>query len=414
VGESQYSTSDGTTWSTVKTLPAGFSLYTEVTCGAPTNCLVEDSGGHLARWDGATWATVNLANAIGDMSCVGTSFCMTVNRDATNVFDGTGWSSGPAPFTPTRSDFNVGRLTCASATFCMTGSGSGLNTIFDGTSWSSPIRLSRGAQGIEALSCPTTSFCGAIDRAGPVTVGRYGSFIWPKPTIPIGQVFPGYGDVSCASATFCMIVNGNFWSRFDGTGWSDTAFLANAAWQRVSCPTTTFCAALNNFGQASIWNGTSWSTPQKVIAYGGAGLSCPSASYCLASNTNHAIVSYSNGVWKPYVQMPNQVHVQRLSCVSPLFCVGTTGTNGVVIRRDYHWSAVTTVGTQRLWDVDCVTTTFCAAIDISDNVYQFDGHGWTRTTTGIPRGGQAGHDISCPSTHQCFASDTQYVSIGTR
>ena len=414
-GDSQYSTFNGSTWSTAQSLPAGLSLYTKVTCGSPTNCLVEDSAGHLARVGRHGVDDRQRPHPTGSMSCAGASFCMTVNSDATNVFEGSTWSSGAPPFTPVGRYADVGALTCASATFCMTGNDSGLNTIYRGTSWSTPITLSRAAQGIEALSCPTTTFCGAVDRAGPVTVGRYGSYVWPTPTLPSEQVFPGYGDVSCASATFCMIVADNVWSRFDGSGWSDATDFANGAlWQRVSCPTTTFCAALSSTGQATTWNGTSWSTPQKVISYGGAGLTCPSASYCLASNTNHAIVSYSNGVWKPYVSMPNGTHVQRLSCVSPLFCVGTTGTNGVVIRRDYHWSAVTNVGTHRLWDVDCVTTTFCALVDISNNVYQYDGHGWARTTTGIPVDGQAGHDISCPSVHQCFAADTQYVSVGTR
>ena len=326
----------------------------------------------------------------------------------------------------------------------------GRTAIWDGAHWSEPMDHVRRLAGIHAIDCPTESFCAAVDGNRPVTFGPHGTHYWPEqdlrdcadpmscafgddPLPCASKMYCMIVDVSCASKTFCMIVSGHQWTRFDGSSWTDLADLGTADWVRVSCPTATFCAAINSVGQASTWDGTSWSEPATVVPHAGSGLSCPSADYCLATDTGGAAASYTHGRWNHYRTIPVGTPILRISCVTADFCVGTVNTDsrkggGVVIRRNGHWGRIQQVGkpalgTRRgLVDLDCVTTTFCAGIDFTHSndvlVSVFNGSVWTNRSTGL----ETGHlDISCPTTHKCVALGTAQAlgyttqaSIGTR
>src|SRR5664280_2530649 len=62
----------------------------------------------------------------------------------------------------------------------------------------------------------------------------------------------------------------------------------------VSCPTATFCAAVDSQGAALTFNGTTWTPPITIgnDYYGGwASVSCPSASFCMAVGDEGQAVS---------------------------------------------------------------------------------------------------------------------------
>ena len=61
----------------------------------------------------------------------------------------------------------------------------------------------------------------------------------------------------------------------------------------MSCPTATFCRAVDSIGRVFGWNGTTWSTGT-LIDNGHAltSVSCPSTSYCVAvDRSGNAFVS---------------------------------------------------------------------------------------------------------------------------
>ena len=61
----------------------------------------------------------------------------------------------------------------------------------------------------------------------------------------------------------------------------------------VSCPTTTFCRAVDSLGRVFGWNGTAWSAGT-LIDNGHAltSVSCPTVSYCVAvDRSGNAFVS---------------------------------------------------------------------------------------------------------------------------
>ncbi len=61
----------------------------------------------------------------------------------------------------------------------------------------------------------------------------------------------------------------------------------------VSCPTTTFCRAVDSIGRVFAYNGTTWSSGT-LIDNGHAltSISCPTVSYCIAvDRSGNAFVS---------------------------------------------------------------------------------------------------------------------------
>ena len=63
----------------------------------------------------------------------------------------------------------------------------------------------------------------------------------------------------------------------------------------VSCPTTTFCRAVDSSGRVFGFNGTSWSRGTLIDdGHAFSGISCPTASYCVAVDRDgRAFVSSS-------------------------------------------------------------------------------------------------------------------------
>jgi hypothetical protein len=153
------------------------------------------------------------------------------------------------------------------------------------------------------VSCPSASFCAAVDY-GPNVVTFNGAS-WSKPS----AIDPGtyLQAVSCASATFCVAIDrkGNALT-FNGSAWSapvnaDPNGLSmgegGISWPVVSCPASDFCAAVDGAGGNVVtFNGSTWSAPVKVDSEAAnsasepvlkflMSVSCPSAVFCAAGDS---------------------------------------------------------------------------------------------------------------------------------
>jgi hypothetical protein len=96
--------------------------------------------------------------------------------------------------------------------------------------WSSPSKIDPGRNTLQSVSCPSASFCTAVDQQGEA-----------------------------------FTYNGHLWSSPSGIGGS-------YALQSVSCPSASFCAAVDQQGpaegqqgEAFTYNGTSWSPPSVIV-----------------------------------------------------------------------------------------------------------------------------------------------------
>ncbi len=87
---------------------------------------------------------------------------------------------------------------------------------FDGTTWSTPTSIDPDGRGLSSVSCPSTTFCAAVDRSSRVLT--FDGSSWTAPALledPFGR---SLSAVSCATSTFCVatsITTGVF--VFDGT-----------------------------------------------------------------------------------------------------------------------------------------------------------------------------------------------------
>ena len=66
----------------------------------------------------------------------------------------------------------------------------------------------------------------------------------------------------------------------------------------VSCPSASFCVAVDNAGNALTYNGSSWSSPSNIDGSSSINsVSCPSASFCIAVDNAGNALTYNGSSW---------------------------------------------------------------------------------------------------------------------
>ena len=139
---------------------------------------------------------------------------------------------------------------------------------YDGSSWSLPDSIDAYAGEMTSVSCPTASFCAAVDYGGNVLI--YDGSSWSPPDSIDSAVAPDLrllpdGDLLCRGrrgrATFSptTAARGRRPSSIDGENTLTS----------VSCPTASFCGAVDEVGNVLTYNGSSWSSPEDVDAANG-------------------------------------------------------------------------------------------------------------------------------------------------
>src|ERR1035437_3715842 len=303
--------------------PASFP---SVSCTSATFC-VSVTGVDVFTYNGSAWSgatIVDPGHTLVSVSCTATPtlFCAAVDSGGHAVtYNGTSWSSPVVSHTGGQT-----RISCATATFCEAVEANGNAVTYDGT-WPSPVGIGPGS--LLAVSCPSASFCAASDNEGDVLM--YNGSGWSAPPHLAGP--SPLPSISCTSASFCAVADPNgekVWT-YDGMTWSSTSFGGYPLY--VSCSASTFCAAVNAFGDASTYNGTTWSSPTLVDgSHALSSVSCPTSSFCMAVDNGGNTLTYTVGN-----NYGNQI--VNTSSTSQTFVVTNTGTSGL------HVTSATLVGT---------------------------------------------------------------------
>ncbi len=299
------------------------------------------------------------------VSCPTAGFCAAVDQTGDAfTFNGKAWSKGVAidSTAGTNTNDQLASVSCASSSFCVAGDDLSDVYTFNGSTWSAADQLnSSGSSGSSgstgstgssvpsasvsfSVSCPTTSFCMAVD--GNVNFYTYNGTAWSQPqVINSSSLNPTtIGEVSCASPTFCEAVYNNKSVTYSGSGWSSPLTLVlppgsksngNPEVSVVSCPTATFCAVGGttgaNVAYLDTFNGTSWGKglalsttlgPQSFSA-----LSCPTSSFCMAGGLD-GWVTYNGTSWSKPQNFANAggpvgtgpLYANSISCPSKTFC----------------------------------------------------------------------------------------------
>ena len=135
----------------------------------------------------------------------------------------------------------------------------------------------------------------------------------------------------------------------------------------MSCPSASFCAAVDDFGNVLTYNG-SWSGPTNIDSANPlSSVSCPSASFCVAVDAQGNALTY-NGSWSGPTNV-DSAPLDSVSCPTASFCAAVAYQGSVVTYNGTSWSAPTNIdSTDDLSSVSCATASFCAAVDFSGNV----------------------------------------------
>ena len=239
-----------------------------------------------------TVTALSLPPATTAISCAGKSFCVGVGTGgAVTVLDAT----GSHDITDTDTS-NLTAVSCAGPAMCAILDKSGryltlrnkvlssANTLYQSGS-TTPVDLG-------AVSCPTTTFCMAVDGAGDAlnVAGSTGVVALAS----FASTSVGSTGVSCSSATRCTVVaiDGDGFEYLGAKGWTATTGLLAHGSSVISCSSDGDCRAVDSEGysfdieQVLNVTGTALAakenemTPRLRIG----AVSCVSASFCLASD----------------------------------------------------------------------------------------------------------------------------------
>ena len=242
----------------------------------------------LLLYNGVSWnplaVSPSSATDFLGVSCVSTQWCMALGKQTdaqgnsqaiADVYSGGTWTSSTPLSTVPQSPqyFLLTGVSCITSTHCVA-EGSWAPTpeagqlaieTYNAGDWSISSLPIKAAQG--NLSC-ASSYClvaGSIAiGSGPPSVlsSNDGGNSWTTEAVPAAIVL---GPVSCASSSFCMAAGdvppaheGNPFDdlfNFNGSSWSPPLLVDTTGntITAISCPSTQFCIATDNAGNAMMY-----------------------------------------------------------------------------------------------------------------------------------------------------------------
>jgi hypothetical protein len=353
-----------------------------VTCATATFCMAANAAGYVFTYNGAGWSAPVLADAdrIDSISCATPTMCMAVDiLGGIARWDGHVWHAPTAVLDAELTGLDVESVDCASATFCVATSPFS-SSMWNGSTWSARTTVVAFPDLLDQLSCPTTTWCAALDLAGTVWTSTNGR-TWTKgPSTGFQPTTPGsvpLRSLSCAAANSCVAIGSIEYARpaqdvrtFNGTSWSAIAVADedDDGWlSDVSCATTTTCVAVDRAGFAVVRTGSTWSYPQKVL---------------------------------PDLENVNEVIFNGLDCPSATMCMAVDSAGNAWTFNGSSWSGPVRVASVPVGDLSCPTTTFCMVLDARKNIRTYDGKSWKKQATAPPEPIGA---LTCASPTYCLA-----------
>ena len=318
-----------------------------------------------------------------------------------------------------------------------------------GLRWHRPVRLeSASLGGVQAVSCPTSQLCVAVDAAGNVLFSTHptrGAGSWSHPARIDGNELTG---ISCPTIHLCVAVdgNGNVVTSTAPTrgskGWRRPVRVDSAASPDgglagllgVSCPTTTLCVAVDGALNGAVvtstrpaGGGRAW----RIARLGAplASVSCSSARLCLAAGPEHFVSSVPTGGRQSWVDTGGPVDggvLDSIDCPRASLCLGVGAGNDSPGIANVTSSPR---GSGRTWQtfdvvpspppfnaepldaVSCAGTALCVTLDTSDQAYVTGTPlrgGWRGPFAIRPNSGADQNAVSC-TPHLCVVVDSAGV-----
>jgi len=401
-----------------------------MSCASASLCVgFDDQGALLASTDPAAGAsawhvfTGFLARITsGQVSCVAGSpaLCVVANsREITaSRSPASGvrtWTTAPVPATD---------VSCQSTSLCLAG-GTGFisystNPAGGASAWHT-VSLDAGNP-ILAISCPTSSFCAAVDSVGNVltTSTPTGSASgWHITDIDVTQAIL---DIECASASFCVAddVQGKMLTSANPSGGAgDWTGVGRRPITQLSCPSATLCMGVSGHSLAFSTNPSGGRSAWHFFPVGPSPIdtvSCPAVTLCVGANSSGAILSSAQpgggtSHWQS-VQVDGSSLITSIACPATTRCFVTYGAN-IATSPDPavgHWTSavLNTPAFRRTSNIRCPNISLCVV----------SGTGGVAASTKPTKAGtwhitrlDSGADflaLACPSAHLCVTADNRH------
>ncbi len=382
----------------------------DVSCPTSSWCMAVDLSGRVMTFNGSSWSAPKVVfPRVADrnpdvraVSCPTTSFCLAVSGHGYGVYRGGAWTVVSSPLAPFKA------VDCYSATRCGIVRGepySGRSTtMWNGASLSTPVTTPWAAR-VDAIACPSATVCHAIGlepqggaialrTSGSGWVASYLGKAWWNTTT----------DLSCASASFCLVTSGSAYRtwRWNGSAWTGSSPAQDNLLldiESVSCTSSTSCTAVGD-GRSGRWNGKAWAVRDLYPIHGASySMDCATSSTCLVVD-DRGRWWRGGSTWTTARSFdPTSEWVNDVSCPSATFCLATDVLGNAVRWNGSSWVGMTRLGT-RPSSVECLSTTWCMVVDSQQGTYRIWTGSWGPAVTfdlvnWWPR-------LVCGSTTTCF------------
>jgi len=244
-----------------------------------------------------------------------------------------------------------------------------------------------------------------VDNQAYAFIYNGSSWSSPEEIDPGNQLF----SVSCPTASFCVAVDnwGNVLT-YNGSSWSAPDQLSGGGFFSVSCPSTSFCTAMGYNGDVLTYNGTSWSSSDEIDSSGGAlssvSISCASSSFCAVVDGDGNALTYNGSSWSSLDHIDASGSLDSVSCPSASFCAAVDSGSNAFIYNGSSWSSADSIDAGGiLSSVSCWAASSCVAVAQLGKAFIYSGSSWSS-----PKSFDAGDSpssVSCPSASFCAAVD---------
>ncbi len=316
------------------------SAPTSLSCPSISFCVGLNGGDVVASTSPtkakSTWTTTHITNnTLTSISCVSSSFCA-----ATDDNDDVLVSSDPGSVNPRWAviGLNGSRST------------SGI-----------PCAADASACELSSISCPTSSFCGAIDaQNGMILVSTDpSSQSWTPIQLSPTSEFSGSPQLtalSCPTSLYCVATDdsGDVFVSTDPAGGKNSWVLGRDVFpssigmgELLDCPSTSLCLAAYKNAATTIWSSagdrtsaSSWSSedlsnvfPRSFFGPSIQAISCSTSRLCAVEDDSSAVATSidpgNGGSWAS--SQVGNLDISSLSCPSTTVCVGVGSTGAVIV-----------------------------------------------------------------------------------
>ncbi len=306
---------------------------------------------------------------------------------------------------------------CSASSGSATSGSSGTASIAD---WRAPVHIEPTSlpadyDSIYGVSCPTSTFCMAVDTSGSALVWRGRSWSSPRRVWDHGTL----DSVSCATATDCVAVGNGEATTWDGTTWSASVSVGPPGTYRLSCPTASFCATVAASGTAGgastvgTYDGRSWSTRSTPTT--GAtddrlmDVSCATPTFCMAVNLDGASLAFDGTGWSPVPSSAPRGTIS-VSCPAASTCRAVSTAGSWTRFSNGSWSAPKAVPALQgafAYSLSCSTATQCVAVGLLGKATTWSNGSWSEPTQVFHDGVSATVDLSCAPAGPCVAVNSK-------